>query len=360
MAVLGFVFLMAVFVTQLLEITTRQMRVRAVDLGRADLRTTAYSAMEVSLAVMSEFREIDEGLNRSTQGWGDPIAYASGLQWPEGVEVRVSIADETGRVPLAANFERDLRNLLENMDIDYSEADIMIDSLLDWMDEDDLVRLNGAEERYYDREDPPLVPANGPINTLDTLRHIRGFDEAFFNEDTGEPRPEYYQFVDAISLHHDSRVNINTAGVEVLEMLAERGAFDTAQFLDHLNGVDRIPGTQDDNLIRSEADLRAAGFSAQADGLGFEMDVARINVDVTAGEKSFLLSALVNVGGSNSNSGNSQNNQRDAGDRADESRGSTGDGENDSNRGSPAQNSSGNAGGSSFSLIRLVENANFD
>src|SRR5207247_7913427 len=49
-----------------------------------------------------------------------------------------------------------LRKYLENKGIDLNERDHMIDCLLDWVDPDNLVRLNGAE----DSED------NHPANAL--------------------------------------------------------------------------------------------------------------------------------------------------------------------------------------------------
>lgn len=348
MAVLGFVFLMAIFVVQFLEIATRQMRARAVELGRSDLRTTAYSAMEVTLAVLNEFKEIDEGINSPAQGWGDPIDYAD-LQWPEGVDVKVTIEDETGKLPMNPAPEADLKLLLEQLGIDISDADIMIDSLMDWTDEDDLHRLNGAEDSYYDRQDPPLKPANGPLTSFEPLRYIRGFDEFFFDED-GVPKPEFYSFTDAVSLHNTHKINVNTARADIMAMLGESTGFDEKSFGDELAGQDRIPGNYDDNIIRSEDDLRAAGYTGDTGGIGYEVAVARINVDVSSGDKRFRLSGLVELQGANNSSNNSGN--------------TGGDPENvdggEGNLDSPNRNSSGNSSNSPFTLIRLVENANFD
>ncbi|WOO40036.1 type II secretion system protein GspK [Rubellicoccus peritrichatus] len=348
MAVLGFVFLMAVFVTQFLEIATRQMRARAVELGRSDLRTTGYSAMEVTLAVLNEFKEIDEGINSPAQGWGDPIGYAD-LQWPAGVDIKVSIEDETGKLPLNPPPEADLKLLLDQLGIDLTDADIMVDSLMDWTDEDDLHRINGAEDSYYERQDPPLKPANGPLTSFETLRYIRGFDEFFFDED-GVPKPEFYSFTDAVSLHNTHKININTARPDVMGMLGESSGFDERSFGDELAGQDRIPGNDDDNIIRSEDDLRAAGYTGDSGGVGYEVAVAKINVDVSSGDKRFRLSALVELQGANNSNSNNENRVRDPDDD---------DGDED-NHDSAGQNSSGNSSNSPFTLIRLVENANFD
>ncbi len=346
MAVLGFIFLLAVFVTQFLDIATRQMRMRAVEMGRTDLRTTAYSALEVTMAVLAEFQEIDEGLNRPSQGWGDPIGYSQ-LVWPEGVEVKVTIEDETGRIPLNPMPEEDIKALLDYMEIDFTDIDIMVDSLADWTDENDMHRLNGAEEDYYQREDPPYSPANGPLNSFDRLSKIRGFKEEFFDED-GVPNELYYRFISAVSLHNTNKVNINTASMDVLAAYAGQNSFDENLFEDYMSGQDRVPGTSDDEIITSAEDLRLAGFSGDTDAVGFSVAVVRIKVEVSAGEKRFSLVALVDTGGGESAESDGDSNN-----------GSSGEGNDRSNTGS-GDDSSGNSGSSSFTLLRLVENANFD
>lgn len=339
-AVLGFVFLIAVFITQFLDLATRQMRMRAIELSRTDLRTTAYSALEVTLAVMAEFQEIDDGLHRPSQGWGNPIDYAE-LAWPLGVEVRVTIEDETGRIPLEPLDEDLLRTLLDSLEVDYSDIDVMIDSLLDWTDENDSYRLNGAEDDYYQREDPPYLPANGPLTNFDTLAKIRGFKDVLFDED-GVPNELYYRFIAAVSLHNDSKININTAPAEVISALSGDSTVNNDQFFDFMNGLDREPGNSDDEVLRSSDDLSGSGFRGNADSIGFDVAIARVRVEVIAGDKRFNLVALVDTGGG-------------------ESRDSSGEGDNNSGDDSPpGDDSSGNSGSSGFTLLRLVENANFD
>ncbi len=48
------------------------------------------------------------------------------------------------------------------------------DSILDWLDPDDTARTNGAEREYYFGLNPPRVPKNGPIETVEELLLIKG------------------------------------------------------------------------------------------------------------------------------------------------------------------------------------------
>lgn len=48
------------------------------------------------------------------------------------------------------------------------------DSILDWLDEDDQPRTLGAERDYYATLDPPRLPANGPLATIEQMLLIKG------------------------------------------------------------------------------------------------------------------------------------------------------------------------------------------
>ena len=48
------------------------------------------------------------------------------------------------------------------------------DAILDWLDNDDTQRINGAESDYYLSLNPPYEPRNGPIRHLDELLMVQG------------------------------------------------------------------------------------------------------------------------------------------------------------------------------------------
>ncbi len=52
--------------------------------------------------------------------------------------------------------------------------DIIVDSILDWMDKDDLHRMNGAEDDYYQGLDPGYDCKDGPFDTVDELLLVQG------------------------------------------------------------------------------------------------------------------------------------------------------------------------------------------
>ncbi len=64
---------------------------------------------------------------------------------------------------------------------DYAEdADSVCDSILDWLDKDDLVRLEGAEAAYYEDLELGYGPANGPFKTLTELLLVKDVTPQLF------------------------------------------------------------------------------------------------------------------------------------------------------------------------------------
>ena len=64
----------------------------------------------------------------------------------------VRIIDESGKISLNGLTDSSgiiLKNLLINQGTSSEHADIIVDSILDWKDADDLHRLSGAESDYY-------------------------------------------------------------------------------------------------------------------------------------------------------------------------------------------------------------------
>ncbi|MBW8191263.1 type II secretion system minor pseudopilin GspK [Neiella marina] len=86
---------------------------------------------------------------------------------------------QTGERPLAA---KQFIALLEAVEIDSYQAEVMADSLVDWLDEDDYVNhSSGAEDSEYQSRTRPYLAANSMLVDVGELRAINGFtQEAVF------------------------------------------------------------------------------------------------------------------------------------------------------------------------------------
>ncbi|MBT4868204.1 MAG: hypothetical protein HON53_24120 [Planctomycetaceae bacterium] len=64
--------------------------------------------------------------------------------------------------------QQDMLMAIPNMTADIADA------ILDWLDEDELPRLSGAENEYYGTLSPPYETKNGQLESLDELLRVRG------------------------------------------------------------------------------------------------------------------------------------------------------------------------------------------
>lgn len=212
--VLCLVFAASVLMVTLAEYAASELRSRASSQYESDLRTDAYSVLNATIAVLEEYRSIDGNLYSEKQGWGSPLG--DGRIKFDTFEAEVRVTDETGKIPLANLDTAELVAIFEEMNISSVDAQTLADCLLDWTDSDSLKRLNGAETDDYDDYAPK--PPNRALVSLLELRHIERFDELFFDSD-GNPNELYLQFAEIVSVENFDKVNLNSAGEEVLKML---------------------------------------------------------------------------------------------------------------------------------------------
>jgi general secretion pathway protein K len=100
-----------------------------------------------------------------------------------GGRYTVNIQDETGKVNLnsaSTTSEEQLRNLMLAAEIPPADADVITDSILDWLDTDDSSRENGAEDDYYQTLSPPYSAKNGRFEAIEELLLVRGVTPEYF------------------------------------------------------------------------------------------------------------------------------------------------------------------------------------
>jgi general secretion pathway protein K len=192
---------------------------------------------------------------------GQPIALEGGEVWRiDGTiysdqigdgKYKVRIMDEGGRLNI--NLIPDaaltilLKNLLLNSGVEEGQADTIVDSVLDWRDPDDLVRLHGAETPYYMSLPAPYKAKDGPFDTLEELILVKGITrEILYGE------MEKKGLNDFFTIHSLNRgINLNAAPKEVL--MAIPGI--TPEIVDHIMELRETKniGLQDLKQISKEA-----------------------------------------------------------------------------------------------------------
>jgi general secretion pathway protein K len=159
-----------------------------------------------------------------------------------------------------------LRRYLEVKGVDINERDRMIDCLLDYIDPDDLPRLNGAES------EPGYQPKNSLLQRIDELKLVKGWEKftAQANWDAD------------FTLYSTGPVDLTSASRDVLLSLPGFNEQIADRFLEYRRGADQIDGTDDDPVFDSLDQVRLAlGFTpeqfAQLSALvGFKDQVVRV------------------------------------------------------------------------------------
>ncbi|MGB0333798.1 MAG: general secretion pathway protein GspK [Opitutales bacterium] len=277
-AVLAIVLLLSLIVTRFIDEAIEDLEYRSIFNEPTDVRTFAYSMLEVALASVHEVALIDDGkLYAPEQGWSDPLNYA-GIKIPNDWEVSVTLQDESGKLPINTMSEDLLNRMLEeSFEFDFGIARELSSMLLDWIDEDDNRRLNGAESDDYLQRDPPYRAANGPLQSLDELRLIEIWEDEFFDE-AGHPNALFAQLEAMVCVLNTGPVNLNNSPQSVLEVLALEDGYDEDFIFD---GLDEVP------YLRKLPDTANGQLSS------VEVALLRVTVTLRRGNVPFSVSALV-------------------------------------------------------------------
>lgn len=118
-------------------------------------------------------------------------------------DVEISTRDSNGMLSLSALKESAMKRLVELFSGE--DATGIIESYLDWIDRDSLVRLNGAEDFYYNSKGLPYIPRNYFIQYKEEFALVKGMN-----------RELYEKIEPYITILPSSGFNPNTASEAVL------------------------------------------------------------------------------------------------------------------------------------------------
>ena len=131
---------------------------------------------------------------------------------------KIRIFDESGKLDINAMTDASgilLNNLLVRLGAAKETADTIVDSILDWKDQDEFRRLHGAESDYYLSLPVPYKAKNAKFDTLEELLHVKGMSpEILYGKGSRKG------LVHFLTVHSGKNaVNINVASKEVLSAI---------------------------------------------------------------------------------------------------------------------------------------------
>jgi len=101
------------------------------------------------------------------------------LQFDQG-ECDLRIMSESGKMNINTISETTLRKVIGNLGLEGEKRDVVVDSILDWRDPDDLYRMNGAENDYYQSLKEPYRCKNASLDSIEELLLVRGVTPDLF------------------------------------------------------------------------------------------------------------------------------------------------------------------------------------
>ena len=130
-----------------------------------------------------------------------------------------------------------LREMFVEWGADEDFAQEVVDALVDWVDENELEELNGAEYPYYEELGFLNRPYNRPFYSLDEMRLVRGMEDL---------ERLYPGWRDWFTIWSSGGLDVNEADPEKLARAAEVSIDDASSIRDRVLGPDMIRGTEDD------------------------------------------------------------------------------------------------------------------
>lgn len=125
----------------------------------------------------------------------------------------VYLFDENGKLNLngLSDESREIFiKYLTQKDTDMLDADVIVDSILDWVDNDDLTHLNGAEDKYYESLPEPYKAKDAPFDSIEELTLVRGVKSEIFENIKNDI---------TVYGNNQIRININFASKEILNSI---------------------------------------------------------------------------------------------------------------------------------------------
>jgi len=142
-------------------------------------------AQALSLAESAVWRGVAMVLNKaSAQSVGQIIRLEGSvyeLDTGDTSEIKVSLQSSNGLIDLNRAPAELIKGLLLSVNIPQNQSEIIVDSLLDWRDADNLKHLSGAESADYTALGLSYGAKNGLINSVDELARIHGVDDELFD-----------------------------------------------------------------------------------------------------------------------------------------------------------------------------------
>lgn len=175
----------------------------------------------------------------------------------DGFRVRIESEGKALNINhLLANEDvQPLVDLFSLWGMEFDKATVLADHLLDWIDGDDLERLNGMEKDDYEELGLEGFPLNHPFYSLEEMRMVAGMEEI------EALNPEWKS---SFTVWSTGRLDLNDAPAELVAAVTGEELSSAERLVEDRAGDDGEEGTEDDLEFASvEEALASMGVSPE-------------------------------------------------------------------------------------------------
>lgn len=182
-----------------------------------------------------------------------------------------------------------LKQWLERRGLDFQQRETFVDCLLDYVDPDNVKRLNGSEE------DGDYQPANRELQSVQEITRVRG----------AGPLVSQGGWDNDLTIFSQGPIDLSSAGVEVLRLLPGLSETRIQQFVKFRQGPDGRDNTEDDpvfpnlNAIQQFLGLTAAQFQELSSLVSYKDPTMHITSAGHSGNVSRQVEVVVRKAGAN-------------------------------------------------------------
>jgi general secretion pathway protein K len=232
-----------------------------------------------------------DSLNQKWAGGSGSLAESNSVlssvsldNYPVGdgtVSIKIIDLERKVNINTANDQNKLILQALTLMGVDASDISVVSDSILDWIDADDLPRPAGAESDYYQGRAVPYYAKNAPIDDLSELLLVKGVTpEMYWGSNSTNHAPSVFQhklglgnapgqapdypfgLVEIFTPFSFGKINVNTADATVLQMIPGVDQSMAESIIKLRAGPDGVDGTEDDTPFRNPAAaLQGAGVN---------------------------------------------------------------------------------------------------
>lgn len=251
---------------------------RAVLVAESGLQMALKQEVQPAMAAQAS-ELLSEQLGK---GWGVPVRFAVRAEDLRGEEGKINLnALAMGDREFC---RRILTNLLGMWEVNPTTSSAFIDALLDYVDRDDQATGTNEATEDYTLADRGRGPANAPLETLDQLSQVLGWDRVLAESTVKNWRQKF-------TIFGSGKLSLKSADQDVIEAWLGLSPGGAGNFVQNRLGPDQIFGSQDD--VVNPALLGALSQEAQARiNMGAE-DLWRVTSTGYVGEVKRTIVALI-------------------------------------------------------------------